>query len=1044
MIYSERPQFFPEFEERLAEAWLRDEAECVASLLHELVPLENALRQAGEEAARLVTSVRARKTERGLMQSLLREYSLNSDEGVVLMCLAEALLRIPDDITADRLIQGKLSSAHWERHMGDGRSLFINASSWSLMLTGRLLRPMLSDARAIITVFEKLVARLGEPVIRKVLRQMMQLLGQQFVMGTDIAAALSRSTSGDYASYRYSYDMLGEAALTAHDAQRYFDSYADAIRALAEHNEVDIFAAPSISVKLSALHPRYDLHQYQRVIEELGGRLLELALLAKQSGVGLTVDAEEADRLELSLALFARVFGDDALGDWQGMGLAVQAYQRRAPVVIDLLADLARRHRRRIPVRLVKGAYWDTEIKRAQERGLDSYPVFTRKAATDVSYLACAKKLLATNEVFYPQFATHNAHTVAAVLAMAGAGSQFEFQRLHGMGEQLYDDVLTRHPSACRTYAPVGRHEDLLPYLVRRLLENGANSSFVNRIEDENIPLAQIVASPVATLQAYNTIANPRIAAPADIFGAARRNSSGLNLYSLSVLERLRQGLTQFESRKDWRAAPLLSDKSPSNGHAIDVISPCGDIVLGQSWLATREQALAALDQADAAFAAWRVESAERRAACLLALAELLQQHRDELVYLCVREAGRSIADALAEVREAEDFCRYYAERGRHDFAQPLSLPGPTGESNQLLLQGRGVFVCISPWNFPIAIFVGQIAAALMAGNTVIAKPASQTSLVAQRCIDLFHAAGVPAQVLQFLPCRGSDVGDWLLSDTRVAGVAFTGSTDTARSINEHLIRRDGVIATFVAETGGQNVMVADSSALPEQLVNDCIVSAFNSAGQRCSALRVLYVQEEIADRVIELLIGAMQALQIGDPAMISTDVGPVIDANAKRQLDAHIEAMHQQQKLLYQLPLPANLQGHFVGPALIEIAGIAELAGEVFGPVLHVVRYRARELDKVVAAINGTGFGLTFGIHSRVDQTVAYLSQAVRAGNVYVNRNMIGAVVGVQPFGGSGLSGTGPKAGGPYYLHRFASERTVTINTAAVGGNAQLLASQD
>lgn len=1042
MIFTDLPNFFSERQSQFADWYLRDEEQVVKHLINSLSDLRVHMKEAEQEAAHMVERIRERKYEHSNIEIMMHEYSLDSEEGVVLMCLAEALLRIPDNLTADRLIQGKISAANWEHHLGEGKSLFLNASTWGLMLTGKLLRPGVQGVRSFIDVMENLVGRLGEPVVRTVLRQMMKLLGKQFVMGTDIDGALVNSALEANKPYRYSFDMLGEAAITAEDATKYFNAYVKAIEQIGKANsEMSVVVSSSISIKLSALHPRYELHQYPRVIEEMAAKLQELALLAKGFNIGLTVDAEEADRLELSLAVFSKVYCSSAFSGWEGLGLAVQAYQKRALLVIEFLASLSQRHQRRIPVRLVKGAYWDTEIKHAQEQGLSSYPVFTRKEATDVSYLVCAKKLIENHRLLYPQFATHNAFTVACVMKMVSFDVEFEFQRLHGMGGELYEEAMMHYHVPCRTYAPVGRHEDLLPYLVRRLLENGANTSFVNRIEDHKIPIDQIVANPLETLEKYESTANPRIVLPRELFGSERVNSSSKNLYSGVTLNDLRQAFLDMEKHKKRRARSIVSGKAVKSDLVQKVISPIDGKVLGESCLASRSQVSDAVQASCEAFDEWQHTSAEQRALLLEKMAELLEQHCDELMYLCVYEAGRSVSDSLSEIREAVDFCRYYAAMGRKDFSHALLLPGPTGESNQLSLLGRGVFVCISPWNFPVAIFVGQIAAALMAGNVVIAKPASKTTLLASRCIELFHQAGIPDDVLHLLAVNGNELEQWLLGDERISGVAFTGSTSVAQSIHRKLAEREGPLAIFVGETGGQNVMIADSSALPEQLVKDCIFSAFNSAGQRCSALRVLFVQQDISDRVIELMIGAMKELVVGDPAFVMTDVGPVIDEAAQTTINAHIDEMKHKDRLLYQVEVPRELSGSFVGPALIELDRLDELKGEVFGPVLHIVRYEANQLENVVDVINSTGYGLTFGIHSRVDQTIAYLSEKVRAGNVYVNRNMIGAVVGVQPFGGMGLSGTGPKAGGPHYLHRFATERTVTINTAAVGGNAQLLA---
>lgn len=1026
--------------ESINENFLMDETECVNSLL----PIAQLQEQAGfrvrTAAEKLVNAVRENRTKKGGLDAFLQQYDLSSKEGVVLMCLAEALLRIPDADTADALIKDKLSDANFEEHLGTAESIFVNASTWGLMLTGRLV----SDGpdEDVGAFLKRMVARAGEPVVRGALRQAMKIMGQQYVMGRDIHEAMSRASKKDNRIYRYSYDMLGEAALSAADAQTYYEAYSNAISELGDSVDeaVDLYAAPSISVKLSALYPRYEFSQRNRVLTDLVPRVLSLAQEAKRVGVALTVDAEEAARLELSLEIFQKVFEDPSLDDWSGFGLAVQAYQKRAVKVIDWLSDLAQGENKSIPVRLVKGAYWDTEIKLAQIDGLSGYPVFTRKSSTDVSYLACARQMLGQPENIYPQFATHNARTVAAIMEMAGQ-QDFEFQRLHGMGEELYGEVIeSERPYACRVYAPVGNHQDLLPYLVRRLLENGANTSFVNRISDENVPVSEMIIDPVHITRALKEIPHPSIPKPSGLYGADRKNSQGLNLADARELRSL---ASEMESalEKAWLAQPLVSGEVDDGEIEMSMDPADYNHQVGQVQNATVDTVKHALESAVAAQPAWNRRGVEERALCLERAADLFQKHRGELVGLCVREAGKTLDDAYAELREAVDFLRYYASRARKMFATPEKLPGPTGESNELSLHGRGVFVCISPWNFPLAIFTGQVAAGLVTGNTVVAKPAEQTPLVAYRAVQLLLEAGVPKDVLQFLPGTGSVIGAALSADPRVAGVAFTGSTETAQKINQSLAARDSAIATLVAETGGQNAMIVDSSALPEQVVNDVLHSAFKSAGQRCSALRILCVQEDIADRVLELLVGAMDQLVIGDPSLFTTDIGPVIDAEALSVLREHVESMKKAGAKIHQLAETAACEkGSFMLPTIVEIADIQMLEREVFGPILHVVRYKTRELDQLLDTINHTGYGLTLGIHTRVSATADYIFERLNVGNTYVNRNMIGAVVGTQPFGGCKLSGTGPKAGGPHYLHRFVTEKTLTVNTAAVGGNASLL----
>lgn len=1043
IIFSSSAPLQPESQFPIQEKYLEDETLCMNRLLDIARLPEAQSKQVQETAAALVSAVRSNRKRKGGLDAFLKKYDLSSQEGVVLMCLAEALLRVPDAETADKLIADKLSTGNWQEHVGTSDSMFVNASTWGLMLTGKLVRPEEVALENPANFLSRLMSRMGEPVVRASLRQAMKIMGHQFVMGRNITEAMKRSQKEDNRIFRYSFDMLGEAALTSADAQRYLQAYSDAITTLGGmiDKSKPVEDLPSISVKLSALFPRYELAQRKRVLEELSPRLKELALQARDAGIALTVDAEEADRLQLSLEVIERVYRDPDLAGWNGFGLAVQAYQKRSLEVVRWLCRLSSEVGRTICVRLVKGAYWDTEIKRSQEQGLASYPVFTRKPNTDVAYLACARVLLEEGDKIYPQFATHNAHTVASILSMAGE-RVFEFQRLHGMGEELYDEVVPaeRLNLPCRVYAPVGKHEDLLPYLVRRLLENGANTSFVHRIVDESAPIAELVADPVAQVEAFEQIPHPQIRLPAEMFAPQRANSAGLNLADPLELKRLSLAIQNVLATQK-EAGPVVNGATPkAAAHAIydpsDRRRQVGSVVE-----ATPEQVDQAIAAAWVAQPGWNKTPAARRAEILETTANLFQEHMPELMALCIREAGKSLPDTVSEWREAVDFLRYYAARCRAEFAGEERLPGPTGELNQISLHGRGTFVCISPWNFPLAIFTGQVAAALAAGNAVIAKPAEQTPLVAARVVALFHQAGVPVGVLHFLPGDGASVGGRAVADPRVAGVAFTGSTDTARLINQTLAARPGPIATLIAETGGQNAMIVDSSALPEQVVKDVVMSAFNSAGQRCSALRVLFLQNEIAPRVIELLTGYMQELRIGDPALLSTDVGPVIDRDALGLLEEHVSKMAQTGKIIHQCKVSEeSAHGTFLAPVAVEIDNIGLLEKEVFGPVLHIVRYKATDLDKVLESIRNTGFGLTLGVHSRIDGMAKYVNRRVQVGNVYVNRNMVGAVVGVQPFGGCGLSGTGPKAGGPHYLHRFATERTLSINTAAVGGDTSLL----
>ena len=1021
---------------------LADEAQCLAALLPEAEFKPAARARIATQAAELVRQVRETKGV-SAFDAFLNEYDLGSEEGVILMCLAETLLRIPDTHTADSLIHDKLASAHWDHHLGRSDSVLVNASTWGLLLTGRLLHvEPLSDETA-GGLLRRLLARSSEPVVRGAMTQAMHLMAHQFVMGRTLEEALGRTS----AAYRYSFDMLGEAALTAGDAERYYHAYSDAIEKLAgPGGDGRVYANPGVSVKLSALHPRYEHAQRERVLHELAPQLLALARKACDASVSLTIDAEEAGRLELSLDLFERVYSDSTLEHYEGFGLAVQAYQKRAPAVIDFLAELAHRGGRRIPIRLTKGAYWDSEIKHAQQQGLEGFPVFTRKANTDVSYLACARRIINMSECFYPQFATHNAHSMAAIHELAGSGFEYEFQRLHGMGESLYSRVIDKDGwnVACRVYAPVGSHRELLPYLVRRLLENGANTSFVNRISDERITVTEIIADPVERVRNHKQATHPRIPLPRDLFGEKRCNSMGLCFDEPQALAAFEKEIA-VALEQEWQAAPLV-DGNAVAGKARTAHPPHDrHRAIGSVIEAGRETSCHAMDRAAKAFPAWHQCDAALRATSLERTAELLELHRAELIARCVMEGGRTVPNALAEVREAADFCRYYAQQARELFSVPAYLPGPAGENNRLQLQGRGVFACISPWNFPIAIFTGQIAAALAAGNTVVAKPARATPLCGALVVELFHRAGIPAEVLHFVPGPAESVASSLLTHPSLAGVAFTGSSETARQIARVLAEREGSLTSLIAETGGQNAMLVDSTALAEQAVADVLQSAFDSAGQRCSALRVLFLQEEIAERFIRMLQGAMDELRVGDPMRLATDIGPVIDAAAKQKLEQYIEQMKKEARLLHGKPLPALAeQGSFIAPHAFEIESLVQLEGEVFGPVLHVMRYKAEHLDEVIDAINRTGYGLTLGIHSRIDSTSRYISERVRAGNVYINRNMIGAVVGSQPFGGMGLSGTGPKAGGPHYLPAFATEQSVSINTAAIGGNATLLAGEE
>ncbi|MEQ7872803.1 bifunctional proline dehydrogenase/L-glutamate gamma-semialdehyde dehydrogenase PutA [Sphingomonas sp. ASV193] len=1002
-------------------------------------------REAGKIARTLVKAVRGHKAA-GL-DAFMQAYDLGSDEGIALMCLAEALLRIPDAGTADDLIADKLAGPDWAEKLGGSRSTFVNAATISLLLTGKVLDEANDRSATWRAALGRAVGRLGEPVIRTAVGQAMKILGRQFVFGRTIDEALKRARPEQAKGWSHSFDMLGEAAKTHADAARYASAYADALDTIARAAKGQGFRkAPGISVKLSALHPRYEWSHADEAKAAIVPVIRDLALKAAAADIHLTVDAEEADRLELSLDIIEAIVADDAIfaSGWEGFGLALQAYQKRAAPLVDWVADLARAHGRRLMVRLVKGAYWDSEIKMAQVAGLTDYPVWTRKVATDVSYLACAKKMLAASDCIYSAFATHNANSIGAIKALAGA-TPFEFQRLHGMGEGLYEELaklegaLGDPVTPVRIYAPVGSHKELLAYLVRRLLENGANSSFVNRIADDEVPIDALVRDPVAELAALEPRRNPAIPLPDAIF-TGRRNSAGVDLSDPLVREPLMDRLAALEARR-WTAAPTIGQ----GAEAVAIVSPYDSRrSVGEARWSSDADVGAAVAAANTAQPAWDALGGTERARLLDRAADLFEEHREQFFSLCIREAGKTPLDAVLEVREAVDFLRFYASEARRQFAAATPLPGPTGELNELRLHGRGTFACISPWNFPLAIFVGPVASALAAGNAALAKPAEQTPLIGALAIELLHQAGIPREVVQLVPGDGR-VGAALTAHPGIAGVAFTGSTDTARAINRGLADRAGPIVPLIAETGGQNAMIVDSSALPEQVTRDVVASAFQSAGQRCSALRVLFIQDDVADSMLAMIEGAMAALVIGPPTELTTDVGPVIDAEAKAALDAHLAELEGKGRFLARLPLPDSAaHGHFVTPALVEIDSLADLDREHFGPILHVIRWKSGTLDAVLDQINATGFGLTLGLQSRIDTTRRYVEARARVGNLYVNRNQIGAVVESQPFGGEGLSGTGPKAGGPHYVARFATERVTCIDTTAAGGNASLMAAID
>ncbi|ESQ75654.1 bifunctional proline dehydrogenase/L-glutamate gamma-semialdehyde dehydrogenase PutA [Asticcacaulis sp. AC402] len=988
------------------------------------------------EAESLVRATRKAAQRQGVVESFLKEFSLGTREGLALMCLAEALLRVPDEATRDQLIAEKISAADWASHLGHSDNWFVNASTWGLMLTGKIIDVEDKAKTDLGGYLAGLTQRMGEPVIRAAVAQAIRIMGEQFVLGRTIEDALKRSKKDGYLC---SFDMLGEGARTEHDAVRYAQAYADAITALSKVARGGPEADHGISVKLSALYSRYEAVKDADVLTHLYPRVKALAIQAAKADINFTLDAEETDRLALSLKILDRLSHEAELGDWTGLGLAVQAYQKRCPEVISALRELAKSSGRRLMVRLVKGAYWDTEIKRAQVYGREDYPVHTTKAATDLSYLVCARALIDAAPYIYSQFATHNAHSLAAVRRMANArGVKVEFQRLHGMGEQLYAEALDQfEPFPLRAYAPVGGHEDLLPYLVRRLLENGANSSFVNALLDERIRPADVISDPVVKVMAHPA-RHARLPLPRDMYGD-RLNSHGPDISVAAIRQRLTAAVAALDN--DPKDANALIGGKPHSTYAAHIYAPADRTrIVGEAHDADPTMIAEAFDRAAAAQPAWNALGGDGRARVLEAMADALEDRHDKLCAVLVREAGKTWGDAISEVREAADFCRYYAKLAREQFCGPKILTGPVGERNSHELHGRGVFVCISPWNFPLAIFTGQIAAALAAGNAVLAKPAEQTPLIAQKAVKLFYGAGLKPDLLALLPGGGASVGAALAAHPGIAGVAFTGGTDTARMINKTLADKEGPIVPFIAETGGLNGMFVDTTALREQVVDDVIASAFGSAGQRCSALRLLFLPSELADDYIATLKGAMDQLRLGDPAHFDVDVGPVIDADAQDMLQRHLDTLTARGQVLHRSPMPADLNGYFFAPTLAEISGPQELEREVFGPILHIVRYDSQNPEAMTEALKASGYGLTLGVHSRLEAFAERIMQAVPVGNVYVNRTVIGAVVGVQPFGGEGLSGTGPKAGGPLSLTRFASERAVSVNITAQGGDPALL----
>ncbi len=1025
------------------------------SLINEFVKDLNFKSQDNEDidqiARQLVSQARDTRKRYGGIDAFLHEYGLSTYEGIMLMCLAEALLRIPDKETADQLIVDKIGEGDWAKHIGHSESFFVNASSWALMLTGQVIDLQDTKGESVYSVLKRMIAKSGEPIIREAMKHSMRILGGQFVLGQTIKEALTQSEKYQNKSYIFSYDMLGEAACTQTDADLYYERYVYALKKIPEYSVAcqsdyhlsDLMRRPSLSIKLSALHARYEDKCSLRVLDELVPKLLSLIKVAREVGIGITIDAEEASKLELSLRIFTQLFQSQETINWPGLGLAVQAYGKRALPTLSYLSDLSRQTDKIIPVRLVKGAYWDSEIKWAQEQGLKDYPVFTRKVNTDVSYIKAAKYILDHKTSFYPQFATHNAHTIATIMTMANDHDCYEFQRLHGMGEGLYEKVISSvhgYGKTCRIYAPVGGHEDLLAYLVRRLLENGANTSFVNRLADDEMPIEDILINPVDVVKKLEQKSNPYIPKPKDLFYPERENSLGLAHWDAVTRNDFMRDLKPY--LQSSLVTGSIVDGETIRHQDYTIYAPHDvSLKLGTTSDADLDDIERAFLSANAAYKAWDMLGGERRSDVLKRAAELYEENRAQLVALLINEAGKTIENAYSELREAIDFLRYYATQASKEFSKPFHLTGPTGEENLISLHGRGCFVCISPWNFPLAIFTGQISAAIAAGNSVVAKPAEQTPLIAFVAVQLLHKAGVPENILQLLIGPGETVGDSIIRHKYVSGVAFTGSDQTARLINLRLAEKQGPIVPFIAETGGVNAMIVDSSSLPEQVVRDVVHSAFDSAGQRCSALRVLFLQNEVADKILGMLKGAVKELRLGDPSRYETDIGPVIDIAASNSLNEHKRNLQTYAKKIIDLPISEEDKvGHYIGPAIYELESFENMPREIFGPILHVFRYDIHKLDDVCQVIQKTGYGLTLGIHSRITERIDYILDRVQIGNIYINRNQIGAVVGVQPFGGEGLSGTGPKAGGQNYLRRFAVERVRTTDTTASGGNASLL----
>jgi len=1027
-------------EKKISDSHYLDEKQCILNLISHAEFEENINKKITNYAKQLIIHARNNKKKIGNIDIFLTEYNLSNEEGIALMCLAEALLRIPDKETSDRFIKDKICKANWKNHINQSDSIFINAATWGLLITGKIIKP--SYKKNLSGIFKNFLIRTSKGSIRLIIRQAMKILSRQFVLGEDIQESLEKSQEEKSKGYYYSYDMLGESAKTEKDSELYYQNYLNTIDIVGKNskNINDIYQKPNISIKLSALFSRYEFSQLQRVMKELYSRVKHLAMRSKKYNITLTIDAEEASQLEISLQIIEKLALDKDLINWNGLGLAVQSYQKRAYSVIDWLINLSHRSNKRLIVRLVKGAYWDSEIKIAQTGGFENYPVFTRKSYTDISYIACAKKMLFYKKEIFSQFATHNAYTIASILEFSD-GVDFEFQCLHGMGSGLYDQIVqSNNKIPCRIYAPFGNHKHLLAYLVRRLLENGANTSFIYRIRDKKISPEKLIENPIIIAKKFDGEPHPNIPLPKNIY-KTRINAKGIDINNRIIMKKLIKKIN-FATKR-WESYPLIAKINKPNRYEKYVLNPENSKeIIGTIIYTDPNEVDIAIERSLIAFSKWKKVSVIDRIYYLQKMGNLLENNMENFIALLIKEAGKTIPNAISEIREAINFCRYYAEEAKKLFSSPIEMIGPTGEKNSLYYHGRGIIACISPWNFPLAIFLGGIVASIVAGNTVIAKPAEQTSLIAHKTVQLLYKSGIPKDVVQCLPGDGNIIGEKIINDVRINSVIFTGSNDTAKRIFRLISKKSGIITNLIAETGGQNALIVDSSALLEQVTTDIIYSAFNNSGQRCSSLRVLFVQNDIADNLISMIKGAMKELTIGDPKYLSTDIGPIIDQESKKKLLDYISYIKLYADMIYQVDIKnnTNINGNFFPPTIIEINNINLLKEEIFGPILHIIRFNSYDLKKIINQINNMGYGLTAGVHTRVNNTAKYICDNLNIGNIYINRNQIGAEVGVQPFGGEGLSGTGPKTGGPNYLVRLSYERTISINTTATGGNTVLL----